>query len=99
MAASICVLCMFCAIRFQNRVINFIAASTLGVYLIPNNPHIFDWIINQLKPLYSHSVFGLIAAVLLIYSVSCIIDILIRALVSQLMKIASRLPVVGKHLA
>lgn len=99
MAASICVLCMFCTMRFQNKVVNFLAASTLGVYLIPNNPHVFNWVLDISKPLYSSSIFGLIAAVLLIYSVSCIIDVLVRAFVSLLMIIASKLPMVGKYVA
>lgn len=97
-AASVCVLCVFCNVKFQNQLVNFIAASTLGVYLIPNNPHVFDWILDSLKPLYGHSFWGLLASVLLIYVVSCIIDIIVRALVSPMMIIASKLPVVGKYL-
>ena len=75
---SIGSLCLFLNMNIRNNVINFLAKSTFGVYIIHCNQYLWDTWPNILRPIYTHSFFGIISSVLLLYVFCVIVDIIIR---------------------
>ena len=78
MIASVGCLCMFLNMEIRSKVINFVAMSTFGVYLIHWNPDVGNEWIDLLRPIYTHSFVGVIGCVLIIYVVATGLDMAIQ---------------------
>lgn len=82
--ASISLVLFFLSFDFQNKYVNILAQSTLGVYLIHENcyvsPHLYD---NAVTTFYSTNVFCFVSAVSCIYFVCVIVDVLLRYLIAN----------------
>ena len=78
MIASVGCTCMFLNMEIRSRVINFVAMTTFGVYLIHCNQYMWMEWIKALKPVYMNSFAGVIGSMLIIYFVSAGLDLVIR---------------------
>lgn len=66
-------------INFSSKVINFLSSSTLGVYLIHDNPYIRGWVWNKISPGKAYMSSNMIlvhavAKILIIFIICTIID-------------------------
>lgn len=76
--ASVGCLCIFLNIQIYNKIINFMARTTFGVYLIHCNQYVWKEWIAALKSIYMTSFVGVIGSVLIIYVVAVGLDMAIR---------------------
>ena len=76
--ASIGLFGMFETMKIHSSIINWIAKSTFGIYLLHCNPYMWTEWTTRFNPLYSHSVLGVIAAVVLLYGICFVLDMVIR---------------------
>ena len=99
--ASVGCLCMFLKMEICSKVINFVAKTTFGVYLIHCNQYVWNEWIEALRPIYMNSFVGVIGCVLIIYVITAGLDIAIRyVLVNPLHKYTIKLiDVVKKHVS
>ena len=78
MIASVGCMCMFLNMEIRSRVVNFVAMTTFGVYLIHCNQYMWVEWIKALKHVYMNSFAGVIGSILIIYFVSAGLDLVIR---------------------
>jgi len=78
MMAAIGLFGMFANMTIHNKVINYVAAGTLGVYIIHENPHVHKVLFAMLEPLYSTSFGGVLLSVVIIFGISWILDWVVR---------------------
>jgi len=90
MAAAIGLFGMFARLSFQNKVINYIAKGTLGIYVIHENNYVHDWFFKWLEPWYNSSFVGVVLSVLCVFVISWLADWLIRmVLVNPILKLVN----------
>lgn len=88
--AAISFLLFFLSFNFSSRLVNYIASSTLGVYLIHENAYLSPLLYKQQYVLfYSSNVIYFLISVIGVFVICSIIDLMIRELVANpLLKIA-----------